>query len=523
MCSNPQPWRSTTSAGGVLPSRYFYYRLVTKVRASGNRPCATPIQRLDDDVLINIFYHCRPVMLDEDEVDPVRILQGGEWDRERWWYKLVQVCQRWRCLILTSPSYLGLCLVCTYGTPVADMLAHSPPLPLVIDHAIRYRDVTVEDEDGILLALQHHDRVRRIRLRMSIPKLQRLIMAIDDHFPILEYLFLAPNTKHEINLRLSQTFQAPQLRHLVLDIACPIGSPLLTPVVGLVTLSLNNILTSTYFRPSDLLQRLLLMPQLETLGISFHSPVSNHVERPLLHSPTTARVTLPNLRWFGFQGVSIYLEALFSQLNTPLLEKLQILFFNQLTYTVPRLLEFLGAAENLKFGSAKFTFHEKAIVVTVYPREGDRIYAFMMVVRCRHLDWQVATIAQLFNALSPVFTDVWHLTLDYYGHFLSSEWHNEVDRTQWHELLKSFRNIKNLVVDNGLVGELSRSLSIDGIEPPPELLPELDELRIFGRGDYGDGLMPFINARQTSGRPVRLVVECDSESESESESESDWC
>ncbi|KAI0276410.1 hypothetical protein BGY98DRAFT_986246, partial [Russula aff. rugulosa BPL654] len=51
----------------------------------------------------------------------------GYWVEERWWYRLAHVCQRWRNLILGSATYLGLCLVCTYGTPVADMLAHSPP------------------------------------------------------------------------------------------------------------------------------------------------------------------------------------------------------------------------------------------------------------------------------------------------------------------------------------------------------------------------------------------------------------
>ena len=34
----------------------------------------------------------------------------------------------------TSSPHLGLCLVCAYGTPVADMLVHSPPLTLVIDY-----------------------------------------------------------------------------------------------------------------------------------------------------------------------------------------------------------------------------------------------------------------------------------------------------------------------------------------------------------------------------------------------------
>jgi hypothetical protein len=504
-------------------SCYEYYQLVTKDRVSGNRSYLTAIHMLDNDALINIFYLFRPVLLDKDEVDPVRILQGGEWDCERWWYKLAHVWRRWRYLILASPSYLGLCLVCTYGTPVAEMIAHSPPLPLVIDHVVRYHEVTPEDEEGILLALQHHDRVRRIRLRMPVPNLQRLIVAIDDHFPILEYLYIAPNTKHEIILPLPRTLQAPQLRHLVLNVACSIGSLLLTPAVGLVTLSLNNILSSAYFHPSDLLLRLSLMPQLETLGISFHSPVSSHyVERQLLHTPNLAHVTLPNLRWFGFQGVSAYLEAILARINTPLLQRLQILFFNQLTYAVPHLLQFMSATEDLRFSNIKFTFHERAVIVAAYPRQGDRDYTLSMAVRCRHLDWQVATIAQLFNTLNPLFTVVEHLTLDYYGHFLSSEWHNEVDHTQWQQLLLSFGKVKNLAVDKELVGGLSRSLSQDDVGSPLELLPELNELKVFGRGDPGDGFAPFINARQVSGQAVRFVVECESDSEYEWDSCSDW-
>jgi hypothetical protein len=47
------------------------------------------------------------------------------------------------------------------------MLAHSPPaIPLIIDHFDdEYQDLTAEDEKGIILALQHRDRVRRIRIR----------------------------------------------------------------------------------------------------------------------------------------------------------------------------------------------------------------------------------------------------------------------------------------------------------------------------------------------------------------------
>ncbi len=105
-----------------------------------NRPYSSPIYILDNDSLLNIFYLYRPVILADDENDDDRILEGGEWGRERWWHKLTHVCRRWRYLILGSASHLGLCLVCAYGTPVADMLAHSPPLPLVIDYVVNNDD-----------------------------------------------------------------------------------------------------------------------------------------------------------------------------------------------------------------------------------------------------------------------------------------------------------------------------------------------------------------------------------------------
>jgi hypothetical protein len=181
-------------------------------RPMGNRPHHPFIHILDDDSLLIIFIFCRPVLIDEDENDHERILQGGNWARERWWYKLVQVCQRWRHLVLASASYLDLCLVCTFGTPVADMLAHSPPLPLLLDHLYRERDhVTAEDEEGVFLALQHRNRVRRIRLRMPLPNLQRLIVAIDGEFPVLEYLYFGPppNYLATTTLMFPETFQAP--------------------------------------------------------------------------------------------------------------------------------------------------------------------------------------------------------------------------------------------------------------------------------------------------------------------------
>jgi len=313
----------------------------------------------------------------EGVVDTVCLLQGGQWDRERWWYRLAQVCRRWRYLIHGSATHLDLRLVCTYGTPVAEMLANSPPLPLIIDYVKKGQDLTAEDEGDIVLALQHRDRVRRIRLWMLLPNLQRLLVAMDEEFPMLEYLYVAPLAKHDLGLALPRTFQAPHLRHLVLrNFTFARASPLLTTATGLVTLALQRIHPSSYLCPNVLLQRLSLMPQLETLGIIFHSPIPNRlVERQLSHMPVMMHITLPNLRWFAYGGVSAYLEALLPRITAPLLEKLKIFFFNQLNFSVPCLLRFVNTLANLRFHSAVFESNERRVTMKVYPREGAKIGA----------------------------------------------------------------------------------------------------------------------------------------------------
>jgi hypothetical protein len=82
-----------------------------------------------------------------------------------------------------------------------------------------------------------------------------------------------------------------------------------------------------------------------------------------------AHMTLPNLCWFAFRGVNTYLEVLLPQMTTPLLEKLQIIFFDQLTLSIPCLLEFINTTANLRFSSAEVIFNDKAFHIRLYPLE----------------------------------------------------------------------------------------------------------------------------------------------------------
>ena len=319
------------------------------------------------------------MILNKSEVDEVQIMAGGDWIRERWWYRLIQVCRRWRYLVLESAHYLQVSLVCARGTPVAVMLAHSPLFPIIIiDHFDEYQDLTADDEEGIILALQHRDRVRRIRIMKPIPILQKLIVTLDGKFPILEYLFIQHQRYHHPEITLTthlnfpETFRAPNLRQLSLEnFAISIESPLLTNLESLTDLSLIGIPSSVYFRPNDLLQRLAFMPRLETLGIDFNCYIpSRDAERELSRMPIMTRVTLPNLRWLGFRGTNDYLEALLPHLTIPLLETLQVYFFNRMIYSIPHLRQLISAARNLRIKTATFRFRRDCLNVEAYPIRG---------------------------------------------------------------------------------------------------------------------------------------------------------
>ncbi len=194
-----------------------------------SRPLSTYIDNLNDDSLLTIFYLCRPILFDEDEHGRIDWEDWGP--RQCWWYKFVQVCRRWRYLILASAGHLGICFLCTPGTPIADILAHSVPLPLMIDYDGLNCDLATEDEEGIMLALQHRDRLRCIRLEMPVLTLEKFLAAMDGEFPILEFLQIEPPMDPDSGLILPSTFfsdRIPSTRicHCPCDTRASIGPPI---------------------------------------------------------------------------------------------------------------------------------------------------------------------------------------------------------------------------------------------------------------------------------------------------------
>jgi hypothetical protein len=214
------------------------------------------------------------------------------------------------------------------------MLDHLPPIPLRIDYGHTGVTIPERDELGIYDALRLHDRSRYIYLHPPPSVLQKCLVLMDERFPILEHLSLwsAANKTTILTGTLPEAFLAPSLRHLALTgIALPKGLPFLTSTLSLVTLILENVQPSSYFHPKLLVTRLQYLPQLKELSVGFSIRIPRPTSKAELELSgfQGTPVTLPNLKILRFHGVSTYLECLVAQIETPLLEQLDITLFSQ--------------------------------------------------------------------------------------------------------------------------------------------------------------------------------------------------
>ena len=125
------------------------------------------IDILPDDVLLLVFLFDRLTYLDGPE--------GLDQLRSSWrWHWLVQVCQRWRSVIIASPNFLDLRLVCGPGTRV-ELTSTWPPLPIIIRNTIPR---PVPEDFDFDAAIMPHDRVYEIEPFLRSSQLLRLVLAM---------------------------------------------------------------------------------------------------------------------------------------------------------------------------------------------------------------------------------------------------------------------------------------------------------------------------------------------------------
>src|SRR5229473_4140722 len=129
------------------------------------------IDVLPDVALLEIF-DCYMNKVREEDGDDVEAQA---------WHTLVHVCRKWRSIVFGSPLRLNLQLHCTEYTPVREMLAIWPPLPIIIR-----RDGEAWDIDNIVAALEHNDRVCEINLMyISSWELEEVLAPMQKPYPAL--------------------------------------------------------------------------------------------------------------------------------------------------------------------------------------------------------------------------------------------------------------------------------------------------------------------------------------------------
>jgi len=202
-----------------------------------------------------------------------------------------------------------------------------------------------------------------------------------------------------------------------MGVVCTAKFLLLTTAIGLVTLVLGHIPPSADFSPDDLILCISLLPRLEMLSITFLSPLTNHgVGTRTLQTSIMTYVTLANLRWFTFKGVSAYLEELLPRIATPLLEKFEIGFFNQSDVSIPHLQHFINTTEKFRFNCATLKFYDELISVEAYPSDQAGMEPpFQMSIEYRIFDPEpqmaiMASMVQVLNALE-YYSPRWRLLL----------------------------------------------------------------------------------------------------------------
>jgi len=384
------------------------------------------------------------------------------------------------------------------------MLDIWPELPIVIER--------LQGVDNVIAALELNDRVSRIILNyVSSSELERIVAVMQDPFPALTNLLLWSTDR--IAPLISDSFlggSAPRLRSLGLgNIPFPALLKLLSSATDLVDLHLFRIPHSGYISPSAMVTCLSALTRLKSLVLGFKSPRSRP-ERTSRLSPQRTRTILPALTFLQFKGVTEYVEDLVTQIDAPLLKDISITFFNQLIFHILQLPKFLCRTEMFTvLDQARVSFYEQSISVELFQQMGANSARIKLTISCRKLDWQLSSLMQVCNSALPNLSTLERLSLHayiYYGPALVPG-QDDIENTQWLDVLRPFINVKDLQLSEKVVPCVAPALQELTGERVKEVLPALQNLFLDdfkASRSVEEGIRQFVAARQFSGHPVAI-------------------
>jgi hypothetical protein len=244
------------------------------------------------------------------------------------------------------------------------------------------------------------------------------------------------------------------------------------------------------------------LTSLESLSLGFLSHRSQ-ADRASRSPPPLTRIAFPALTSLKFKGDSEYLEDIVSRLEAPLLSDTDITFFNQLIFNTPLLRHFISRTATFrKVYQADISCHESAVLFRLCPRNGTE--ELKLWISCKPLDWQISSLAQVCSTSFPPLPTLERLKI--YIEF-PLEWQDDMEDTQWLNLLRPFTSVKDLDLCRDLVAFVAPALQGLSGERVTEVLPALQNLFFTGpmpSGPVKEAIRKFIAARQLSGFPITV-------------------
>jgi hypothetical protein len=391
----------------------------------------------------------------------------------------VHVCQRWRYLVFALPGHLNLRLECTIGTPTREMLDIWPAFPIVVTD----EEYSMSGVDNIIAALEQRDRVCRIRLA-DIPcwKMDMFVPAMLGPFPALEGIVLCTEESGMVAPDSFLGGSAPQLQWLTFhSIPFPALPTLLSSTRNLVQLELSGIPRSGYIPPDVIVTCLSAMPGLSHLRFQFDSPHSFPNGESRRHPPL-ARSTLPALRELIFGGINEYFEDLVSRIDTPVIRKLEIVFFHRHFYEFSQLSRFINRVEVFKSPThAKIRhYHFEAEVSAGLGTGTDEPARLLLGISCGEQHLRLRYLVQVCSSSLLPFSNVGSLAISSVDQLQHPQWGPTAEDFLWLDLLHSFSAVKVLDIDKNSLTPVAYTLEEVVEERTAEIFPAIRDLSIGG-------------------------------------------
>ena len=380
-----------------------------------------------------------------------------------------------------------------------------PELPIVI-HVYYGTGCQSPSVADVISMVKRNDRVCKIDIVNAPSSLLKEVAAISEPFPALIGLELA--SLEEDPPILPDSFfggSVPHLRSLNLwGIPFPAIGKLLSSTRDLVTLYLGSIPASGFIPPEAMVDILSALTRLKTFHLTFFEIPRFWTHGASQRPPVLTRVILPALATFSFSGNGGYLEDIVSRIDAPL-DSIDVTVFDQPVFDIPLLRDFIGRTRIFNAPHRADTlFSLGNASISLYRRKGDIDFKVLTLVIFYDDNSHLSSRLRSCSLFLPSLPSLEHLGV-YKSTYLPSEEQDEVENTQWIELLRPFITVRDLVLDEPAAFSVASALQELVGEQLTEILQGLQNIFLEGfqsSAPVPGGIGKFIAAREHSGRSV---------------------